>query len=139
MAKEYKIKIENEIIGSELSESTTQVANEAPQAQPEKAVKQSMGAGIGKAVAANMAKQALAYATSNYGTLTGDYIGQTHINEALELGGLAAMAATGWVGIAAAVGNVGVRIANRYIDVQKSEIASANLRERTGLTRSGSR
>lgn len=137
MAKEYKIKIENELITHEVSETNPAEAAQTP--TPEKTISKTIGSGIGKAVAANMAKQAFAYATSNYGNLTGDYIGQAHISEATEIGGMLGMAATGWVGLAAVISNVGIRLANRFIDVQKSEIASANLRQRTGLTGSGSR
>jgi hypothetical protein len=86
-----------------------------------------------------LGKQALSYGLSNYGDLTGDHIGQTRLNEGLEVAGLVGMALSSPVGAIAALGSVGIKAANRYIDVKKSEIASEALRQRVGLSRSGSR
>ena len=142
-AKEYKIKVTNEIVGLENGGGQSQIDNgtsEPAQNQNAKAVvKKSASGGVGKAVAVNMGKQAFSYATSNYGNLTGDYIGQANISEGFEIAGLIAMAATGWIGAAAAIGAIGVKAVNRFVDVRKSEVASANMRERTGLSKGGSR
>ena len=83
----------------------------------------------------NLGKQAMSYGLSNYGDLTGDHIGQTRINEGLEVAGLIGMAASGWVGAAAALGSVAVKAVNRYVDIKKSEITSNALRIRTGGSR----
>lgn len=140
--KEYRIKVTNEIVGLENGADGTNNAVGGSQDQNQtanKLVKKSAGGGVGKAIAVNMGKQALAYATSNYGNLTGDYINQAHISEGIEMAGLLAMGLSSPVGAAAAIGAVGIRAVNRYIDVRKSETVSANLKERTGLTKGGSR
>lgn len=144
MAKEYKISIQNQIVGLE------RVETEQPQVQaPMQAPMQSQSAqtealasrtatvgSASKTIAIHMGKQALSYAVSNYGNLTGDYIGQARINETLEVAGLIGMAvAGGWVGVAAAVGSVAIKAVNRYVDVKKSEIQSNAMRIRTGASR----
>jgi hypothetical protein len=93
----------------------------------------------GKAIAAKMITQAGSYFVSNYGNLSGDYIGQTRINEGIELAGLVGMALTGWAGAAAAIGAVAVRAANRYTNVKKSEAISNAMQLRTGLIRGRSK
>lgn len=144
MAKEYKISIQNQIVGLE------RVETEQPQVQaPMQAPMQSQSAqtealasrtatvgSASKTIAIHMGKQALSYAVSNYGNLTGDYIGQARINETLEVAGLIGMAvAGGWVGVAAAVGSLAIKAVNRYVDVKKSEIHSNAMRIRTGASR----
>ncbi len=139
---EYKIKIENDIVGLDKinPEAQKQTApQETQKATQERLLGESKGAGTGKAIASYMGKQALSYALSNYGNLTGDHLGQTRINEGLEIAGLITMAASGWVGLAAAIGSVAVKGVNRFVDVRKSEIASEAIRQRIGLSRSGSR
>ncbi len=139
MPKEYKISIQNQIVGLERVETEqpqVQAPMQSQSAQTEAlASKTSKFGSASKAIAIHMGKQALSYAVSNYGNLTGDYIGQTRINEGLEIAGLIGMAASGWVGAAAAVGSVAIKAVNRYVDVKKSEIQSNAMRIRTGASR----
>ena len=144
MAKEYKISIQNQIVGLERVETEqpqmqapTQAPMQSQSAQTEAlASKTSKFGSASKAIAIHMGKQALSYAMSNYGNLTGDYIGQARINETLEVAGLIGMAvAGGWVGVTAAVGAVAIKAVNRYVDVKKSEIQSNAMRIRTGASR----
>ena len=139
MAKEYKISIQNNIVGlenAEAGQSQMQAPMQSQSAQTEAlASKTSKFGSTSKAIATYMGKQALSYGLSNYGNLTGDHIGQTRINEGLEVAGLIGMAASGWVGAAAALGSVAVKAVNRYVDVKKSEIQSNAMRIRTGGSR----
>ena len=140
MAKEYKISIQNQIVGLERVETEqpqVQAPMQSQSAQTEALASRTATAGsASKAIAVHMGKQALSYAVSNYGNLTGDYIGQARINETLEVAGLIGMAvAGGWVGVAAAVGSVAIKAVNRYVDVKKSEIQSNAMRIRTGASR----
>ncbi len=143
-AKEYKIKVTNEIVGLENGADGTNSPIGGGTAQNQnqtanKLVKKSAGGGVGKAIAISMGKQALAYATSNYGNLTGDYINQANISEGIEIAGLLAMGISSPVGAAAAIGAIAIRAVNRYIDVRKSETVSANMKERLGIAKGGSR
>lgn len=139
MPKEYKISIQNQIVGLERVETEqpqVQAPMQSQSAQTEAlASKTSKFGSASKAIAIHMGKQALNYALSNYGNLTGDYIAQARISETLELAGLIAMAASGPVGMVAAAGNVAIKAFNRYIDVRKSEIQSNAMRIRTGASR----
>ena len=106
---------------------------------------QAAGGGLGvRSKALNMGlvymgKQALNYGLSNYGSLTGDYIGQEKIGAGIELLGLAALVSTGWMGVVAAGASVGIKAVNRGIDISKSRTASNLQMERLGLTQGGSR
>lgn len=139
MPKEYKISIQNQIVGLERVETEqpqVQAPMQSQSAQTEAlASKTSKFGSASKAIAIHMGKQALNYALSNYGNLTGDHITQARISETLELAGLIAMAASGPVGMVAAAGNVAIKAFNRYIDVRKSEIQSNAMRIRTGESR----
>ena len=142
MAKEYKISIQNNIVGLENAEAgQSQIQQQASMqnqsAQTEAlAAKTSKFGSTSKTIAIHMGKQALSFAASNYGNLTGDHIGQEHINEALEIAGLIGMAvAGGAVGATAALGAVAIKGVNRYVDIKKSEITSNALRIRTGGSR----
>lgn len=139
MPKEYKISIQNQIVGLERVETEqpqVQAPMQSQSAQTEAlASKTSKFGSASKAIAIHMGKQALNYALSNYGNLTGDHITQARISETLELAGLIAMAASGPVGMVAAAGNVAIKAFNRYIDVRKSEIQANALKVRTGGSR----
>jgi hypothetical protein len=140
LAKEYKISIDNNLVGLEqVGQSASQEVKSPIGDQNAKAEalaeKTSKFGSISKAIAVQMGKQALNYALSNYGSLTGDYITQNKISEMLEVGSLIAMAASGWVGAAAAIGAVAVKAVNRYVDVKKSEIQSNAMQIRTGGSR----
>lgn len=137
--KEYRISINNNLVGLErVTEQKELIQPENVQAARTEALAEKtakMGS-TSKAIAIHMGKQALSYAVSNYGNLTGDYIGQARINETLEVAGLIGMAvAGGWVGVAAAVGSVAIKAVNRYVEVKKSEIQSNAMRIRTGASR----
>ena len=136
--KEYRISINNNLVGLEkVTEQKELIQPENVQAARTEALAEKtakMGS-TSKAIAIHMGRQALSYAVSNYGNLTGDYIGQTRINEGLEVAGLIGMAASGWVGAAAAGGSVVIKAVNRYVDVKKSEIQSKAMRIRTGASR----
>lgn len=136
--KEYRISINNNLVGLErVTEQKELIQPENVQAARTEALAEKtakMGS-TSKAIAIHMGRQALSYAVSNYGNLTGDYIGQTRINEGLEIAGLIGMAASGWVGAAAAVGSVAIKAVNRYVEVKKSEIQSNAMRIRTGASR----
>jgi hypothetical protein len=139
LPKEYKISIQNQIVGLERVETEqpqVQAPMQSQSAQTEAlASKTSKFGSASKAIAIHMGKQALNYALSNYGNLTGDHITQARISETLELAGLIAMAASGPVGMVAAAGNVAIKAFNRYIDVRKSEIQANALKVRTGGSR----
>lgn len=87
-----------------------------------------------KTMAVQMGRQALQYALSNYGNLTGDYVGQSNISAGIEIGSLALMSMTGGaVGALAAIGALTVKNLNYYLDVKKSENQARAMRERVGL------
>lgn len=136
--KEYRISINNNLVGLEkVTEQKELIHPENVQAARTEALAEKtakMGS-TSKAIAIHMGRQALNYALSNYGNLTGDHITQARISETLELAGLIAMAASGPVGMVAAAGNVAIKAFNRYIDVRKSEIQANALKVRTGGSR----
>ena len=78
-------------------------------------------------------KQAFQWATSNYGNLTGDYVGQAWINESIELTGL-----IGGILVSPVKGSIiaGVVIAKKavdnYIERTKANQEAQVLRERVG-------
>lgn len=94
---------------------------------------------VTKLMALQMGKQALGYGLSNYGNLTGDYIGQARLNDALNAAGMIGTALTGPVGLAVVAGQVAIAGFNRYADVQKSKVISQNMQARVGISIGGSR
>lgn len=86
-----------------------------------------------------LGKQALNYGLSNYGSLTGDYLGQEKISAGIEMLGLVTLATTGWAGVLAAGTSIGIKTLTRGIDISKSRVASNIQMERLGLTQGGSR
>lgn len=93
----------------------------------------SNGKSVSKTIAIYMAKQAVGYAVSNYGNLTGDYIAQANIQGTIEVAGLIALAVSSPVGAVAAGASLAVKIANMSIENYKKNISIAQLRERTGM------
>jgi hypothetical protein len=93
----------------------------------------SNGNSVSKTIAVYMAKQAVGYAFSNYGNLTGDYIAQANIQGTIEVAGLIALAVSSPVGAVSAGMSLAVKIANMSIENYKKNISINQLRERTGM------
>jgi hypothetical protein len=89
--------------------------------------------GLGKVIAIDAVKRAGQFALSNYGNLTGDYQTQANIQGGLELAGLGAMALSGPVGFAAAVGSLTLKAVSNQIELAKRNQATEMLRFRTGM------
>ena len=142
MSKDYHIYIDHNIETSD-EQTGGQIAGST---SPEKTAKKQQeeaksGSSAAKLVGVYIGKQAFQWATSNYGNLTGDYVGQAWINESIELTGL-----IGGILVKPLTGGIiaGVVIAKKAID-KSIDRAKANqeamlLRERTGsLLSSGGR
>ena len=86
-----------------------------------------------------MGKSALSYATSNYGNITGDTIGQQQLNEMISVAGMIATASTGTLGLIAAGTQLAISGVNRFVDIQQSRVASRNMQARYGISLGGSR
>ena len=104
---------------------------EQPNMQPAQ-VNRARG-GVVNAVVAGVATRALQFGVSNYGNLTGDYHVQAKIESIIEIGGLAAMAATGPIGATTAIMALTLKEVNRQIDIAKQNQATDLLRQRTGM------
>lgn len=131
MAKEIVIKVDHTLKGdTDVTQETIEIqdAQESTEKTKRKADK-----GASRTIAAFMGKQALNYAVSNYGNLTGDYIAQANIQGVIEIGGIIAMAFTGPVGVVASIGAVGVKVVSQQIDLYKKNLNTQLLRERTGM------
>lgn len=89
-------------------------------------------ANMNGAIAAMMAKKAIQYGIQNYGNLTGDYVTQANISGLIEVGGLVATAATGPIGVVAALSSVAIQVANLEIERAKQRQQVQFMRERTG-------
>lgn len=87
-------------------------------------------------------KQALQYATSQYGNLTGNAIGQRKINNMIELASIGTTLAVGGVvvgGIAVAT-QMALKIANNSIENARSNQVADLIYQRSGnITRNGGR
>ena len=141
MSKEYHIYLDHNIAvdgeqtGGQLSETSS------PEKSAKKQQSEAKTGSTAKLVGVYIGKQAFQWATSNYGNLTGDYLGQAWINESIELAGL-----VGGILVKPLTGGIiaGVVIAKKAID-KSIDRAKANqeamlLRERTGsLLSSGGR
>ena len=141
MSKEYHIYLDHNIAvdgeqtGGQLSETSS------PEKSAKKQQSEAKTGSPAKLVGVYIGKQAFQWATSNYGNLTGDYLGQAWINESIELAGL-----VGGILVKPLTGGIiaGVVIAKKAID-KSIDRAKANqeamlLRERTGsLLSSGGR
>lgn len=130
--KEYRITVNNEIVGLE-QVGTAPKESQDPSQATERLKKETATSGIGKTMAITMGKQALTYAVSNYGNLTGDYVTQDNIQSAIELIGTVALMATGPVGMVAGVGSMVIKASNRQIEVKKRNQEVEFLRMRTGM------
>ena len=135
MSKEYHIYLDHNIAvdgeqtGGQLSETSS------PEKSAKKQQSEAKTGATAKLVGVYIGKQAFQWATSNYGNLTGDYLGQAWINESIELAGL-----VGGILVKPLKGGIiaGVVIAKKAID-KSIDRAKANqeamlLRERVGGT-----
>lgn len=134
---EYRITAEMELLQTNTDKSPSPQSKSTPAQTTKKLANEASNEASGsvsKLVAIQMGKQALQYGMSNYGNLTGDYVGQANISAGLQVAGLVAMASQGPLGIAAAVTSLGIQAANYGIDMAKKRRETEFLRERTGMT-----
>lgn len=141
MSKEYHIYLDHNIAvdgeqtGGQLSETSS------PEKSAKKQQSEAKTGATAKLVGVYIGKQAFQWATSNYGNLTGDYLGQAWINESIELaglvGGILAKPLTGGI-IAGVV--IAKKAIDKSIDRAKANQAAMLLRERVGgIVSSGGR
>ena len=132
MSKVYEININHNIEGGggQIDGGTT-----TPETTQKKQVEQSKtGSTAGKLIGVYVAKQAFQWATSNYGNMTGDYIGQQWISEGIEITGLAIAALKSPMGLAVAGAVLAKKAIDKAVEVQKSRQNAQQLRERVGGT-----
>lgn len=132
MSKVYEININHNIEGGggQIDGGTT-----TPETTQKKQVEQSKtGSTAGKLVGVYIAKQAFQWATSNYGNMTGDYIGQQWISEGIEIAGLTVAALKSPTGVAVAGAVLAKKAIDKAVEVQKSRQNAQQLRERVGGT-----
>lgn len=87
---------------------------------------------VGRVIAVQFAKKAATWAVSGYGDLTGDYLRQTTINEAISAATLVGQAFSSPLGAAMTVATLGISAANKAVELRKNEQEVAFLRERLG-------
>lgn len=89
----------------------------------------------------NQVKSAIMYSLNNFGNMTGDYIGQTEIGQALSIvSDLSSVVMGAYVGGAPgailAIGNIafnkGQQMFNGYIEITKQNTQASYMRERSG-------
>lgn len=132
MSKVYEININHNIEGGggQIDGGTT-----TPETTQKKQVEQSKtGSTAGKLIGVYVAKQAFQWATSNYGNMTGDYIGQQWISEGIEIAGLTVAALKSPTGVAVAGAVLAKKAIDKAVEVQKSRQNAQQLRERVGGT-----
>lgn len=133
MSKEYHIYLDHNIAvggeqtGGQLSEISS------PEKSAKKQQSEAKTGATAKLVGVYIGKQAFQWATSNYGNLTGDYVGQAWINESIELtgliGGILVKPLTGGI-IAGVV--IAKKAVDNYIERTKANQKAQVLRERVG-------
>lgn len=132
MAKEYRIRIQNELTVD--SQDVTGQAKQDPANTEQKSTRdhqQTAGA-----IAIYVGRQIASSVIGNFGTLTGNYIQQANVNSLLEVGTTLIMAAKfGKAGVIMAVANVASKAisygANKNIENKNADM----LNIRTGGTR----
>jgi len=130
--KEYRIKIDNELIGLERV-GTEPAQSQDPSKAAERLERETSSSGIGKTIAITMGRQALNYAISNYGNLTGDYVTQERIQAGIEIFSTITMMITGGVpGIIIGAGSIALKAVSQQIDITKRNREVDLLRMRTG-------
>lgn len=132
MSKVYEININHNIEGGG---GQIGGGNATPETTQKKQTEQSKtGSTAGKLVGVYIAKQAFQWATSNYGNMTGDYIGQQWISEGIEIAGLTVAALKSPTGVAVAGAVLAKKAIDKAVEVQKSRQNAQQLRERVGGT-----
>lgn len=98
-----------------------------------KALSKDAGSSTSKMVATYVGTQALKWATSNYGNLTGDYLTQNNINEGIAIAGMgvAIMQSPIMGGVAAGVA-LTVKGVERMLEIREQEQRAQSIRERVG-------
>lgn len=132
--KEYRIPIQVEISANMASEENGDATPKDNVSEDSTSKTKKESSNTAKTMAIYMGKQAAQYLVSNYGNLTGDYMGQANLSAGIELGSMAMMVAKGGaVGAVVAAGTLAVKGLNYYLDNKKSENRAKALRERVGL------
>lgn len=132
MSKVYEININHNIEGGG---GQIGGGNATPETTQKKQMEQGKtGSTAGKLIGVYVAKQAFQWATSNYGNMTGDYIGQQWISEGIEITGLAIAALKSPMGLAVAGAVLAKKAIDKAVEVQKSRQNAQQLRERVGGT-----
>lgn len=132
MSKVYEININHNI---ESGGGQIGGGNATPETTQKKQTEQGKtGSTAGKLVGVYIAKQAFQWATSNYGNMTGDYIGQQWISEGIEIAGLTVAALKSPTGVAVAGAVLAKKAIDKAVEVQKSRQNAQQLRERVGGT-----
>lgn len=85
-----------------------------------------------KMVILNEAKKAINYGLNSYGDLTGDYITQDNLQDAVELGQLMIMASSGPIGAVAATSALAYKMVSQEINLIKKNQEVKFFNERTG-------
>jgi hypothetical protein len=144
MAEEiiYRVEIDHNISG----ETDTKMTGEPlpTSSAQQKAVsgrKTKAFSSVAKLAGVAIGKQALTWTTSNYGNLTGDYIGQEKINSTIEVSAsVGAIIASPLLGSLAVGAGLAVKAIDKTIETKKNNQIAIQLRERTqGATEKGSR
>jgi len=131
--KEYKISVTNDIVGLERVPGDISKPQDPVEAA-DKLKKEASSGSVGKTIAVRMGQQALSFAVSNYGNLTGDYITQEKIQAGIEIAGtIAAMAFGGPVGIMYGISNIAIKAITAGVDKIKQNREVDFLRARTGM------
>ena len=134
MSKEYHIYLDHNIAvdgeqtGGQLSETSS------PEKSAKKQQSEAKTGAAAKLVGVYIGKQAFQWATSNYGNMTGDYIGQQWISEGIEIAGLTVAALKSPTGVAVAGAVLAKKAIDKAVEVQKSRQNAQQLRERGGGT-----
>ena len=98
-----------------------------------KSMSQGVNSSTSKMVATYVGTQALKWATSNYGNLTGDYVTQANINEGIAIAGMGiAMAQSPIMGGLAAATALTVKGIGRMLEIREQEQRAQSIRERVG-------
>lgn len=98
-----------------------------------KSMSQGVNSSTSKMVATYVGTQALKWATSNYGNLTGDYVTQANINEGIAIAGMGiAMAQSPIMGGLAAATALTVKGIERMLEIREQEQRAQSIRERVG-------
>ena len=133
MRKEYRIKIDNELIGLERV-GTEPAQSQDPSKAAERLERETAASGIGKTIAIRMGQQAISYAIGNYGNLTGDYVTQERIQAGIEVMGITTTMITGGpIGIAFGVGVLAIKAIGQATATYKNNLTVDMLRLRTGM------